>query len=307
MKYIQILECSSTLGNCCNDYALVTIIDITRKILELVQLVVPILLIVMITVQLVKMVVSPDDKKDMKKLANKIIALFVCFFLPIIVDVVVGLLPNNFKLSSCWENAKISREISANTPLVYISVTDRDPYSVVGGESGYEPGNEKVPGSPGSSSISGAGAQRLLNVAVAEIGIHESNGGHTKYGLGSSLPWCAAFVAWCANQTGFASTGVLPNFTYCSANASWFQQRGRLYLEDSGYMPQPGDIIFFGAGGSQHMGIVEKADERYVYTIEGNTSCEGSASSVCGGSDGVSRKTRSRHTGYIYAYGNPAY
>ncbi len=306
MKYIQILECSSTLGNCCNDYGLVTIIDITRKILELVQLVVPILLIVMITVQLVKMVVNPDDKKNMKKLANKIIALFVCFFLPVIVDVVVGLLPNNFKLSSCWENAKISREISANTPLVYISVTDRDPYSIVGGGS-YEPGNEKVPGSSGSSSVSGAGAQRLLSVASAEVGTHESNGGHTKYGLAASLPWCAAFVSWCANQAGFVSTGVLPSYTYCPNGVSWFQQRGRLHLEGSGYTPQPGDIVFFGAGGSQHTGIVEKADENNVYTIEGNTSCEGAASSKCGGSDGVSRKTRPRHTGYIYAYGNPAY
>ena len=188
MKYIQILECSSTLGNCCNDYGLVTIIDITRKVFSLIQLVVPILLIVMLTVQLVKMVVNPEDKKSTKSIVNKVIATFVCFLLPVIADVLVGLLPNNFKINACWENAKISREISANTPLVYINVTDRDPYAVVGESSGYEPGNEKIPGSSGSSSVSGSSAQKLLNIAIGEIGTHESNGGHTKYGLAASLP-----------------------------------------------------------------------------------------------------------------------
>ena len=108
MQYVQILECNSTLGNCCNDYGLITIIDITRKIFDLIQLIVPILLITMITVQLIKMIVNPDDKKDTKKLVNKIIATFVCFFLPTIADVIVGLMPNEFTISSCWENAKIS-------------------------------------------------------------------------------------------------------------------------------------------------------------------------------------------------------
>ncbi len=311
MRYAQILECSSTLGNCCNDYGLITIIDITRKVFELIQLIVPILLMLMITVQLVKMVTNPEDKKDPKKLVNKIIATFVCFFLPVIADVVVGLLPNSFSLSSCWKNAKISREISANSPLVYIKVTDRDPYAIVTDGSGYDPGNERQPGSSGSSSPTGSGAQRLISVAAGEIGNHESNGSHSKYesynGLDSSQPWCAAFVSWCAGQAGFLQSGIMPKFTLCSAGAAWFQNKGQFHTEGSGYTPQPGDIVFYGAGGSQHTGIVEKVDENNIYTIEGNTSCEGEAQSKCGGSDGVSRKTRNRHTGYVYGYGTPAY
>ena len=326
MQYVQLLECSSTLGNCCNDYGLITIIDITRKIFDLIQLVVPILLIVMITVQLVKMVVNPDDKKDTKKLINKVIATFICFFLPVIADVVVGLLPNNFKMSSCWENAKISREISANSPLVYIKVTDRDPYAIVSDASGYDKGDEKEYGDPNSglgggssssgggsssSTVTGTGAQRLISVAAAEIGNHESNGTHAKYesysGLDTSQPWCAAFVTWCAGQAGFIQAGIIPSYVGCSAGAAWFQNKGRFHLEGSGYTPQPGDIVFYGAGGSQHTGIVERADANNIYTIEGNTSCEGAAQSQCGGSDGVSRKTRPRHTGYVYGYGTPAY
>lgn len=310
MPYVQILECSTTLGNCCNDYGLVTIIDITRKILELIQLVVPILLLVMITVQLVKMVANPEDKKDPKKLANRVIATFVCFFLPTIADVLVSLLPNSFTLSSCWENAKISREISANSPLVYIKVTDRDPYSIIN-ENEYDPGNEKEIGSSGTSSPSGAGGQKLVQIALGEVGNNESDGSHSKYtsyvGLSASQPWCAAFVSWCAGQGGFIQSQIIPNFPSCSAGIAWFQNKGQVHLEGSGYTPKAGDIVFFGAGGSQHTGIVEKADANNVYTIEGNTSCAGTAASKCGGSDGVSKKTRPRYTGYIYAYASPSY
>lgn len=49
MKLIQILDCNSALGNCCNDIGLVSILDITRKILDFIQIIVPIILIVMIT------------------------------------------------------------------------------------------------------------------------------------------------------------------------------------------------------------------------------------------------------------------
>lgn len=320
MKYLQILDCNSSLGNCCTDYGLVSIIDVTRKIFQLIQLIVPIILILMLTIQFVKMVMNPEDKKGLKSIINKFLAAVICFFLPMFCDVVVGLLPSNFKLASCWENAKISREISVNSPLKYIKITDRDPYSVIIDPGDYEEGDERKPGSGSgsssggsgsSSSVAGAGAQRLLNVAIGEIGNHESNGTHAKYesynGLDTSQPWCAAFVSWCAGQAGFLQSGIIPKYVGCSAGASWFQSRGQFHVEGSGYTPQPGDLVFYGAGGSQHTGIVERADANNIYTIEGNTSCEGEAASRCGGSDGVSRKTRARHTGYVYGYGTPRY
>ncbi len=311
MQSIQILECNSTLGNCCNDYTLAYIIDITRKVFDLIQLIVPILLIIMITIQLIKMVVNPEDKKNTKQLINKVLATFICFLLPVIADVIMGIMPQTFSVSSCWKNAKISREISSNTPLSYISISDKDPYKIVTDPGEYDPGDKKEPGSPGSSTIAGSGAQRLISIAAAEIGNHESNGSHAKYGaysgLTSAQPWCAAFVTWCAGQAGFINSQIIPSFVSCSAGVSWFHTRGRFHAEGSGYTPQPGDIVFYGAGGSQHTGIVESADANSIYTIEGNTSCEGEAASSCGGSDGVSRKVRPRHTGYVYGYGTPAY
>ena len=53
MRLAQILECNDTLGTCCNDYALVSLLDTVRKMLNLFQILIPIILIVMCSFQLI--------------------------------------------------------------------------------------------------------------------------------------------------------------------------------------------------------------------------------------------------------------
>ena len=47
MEYIQILSCNNNLGNCCSDPGLLSFFSITKNILLLIQIIVPILLIIM--------------------------------------------------------------------------------------------------------------------------------------------------------------------------------------------------------------------------------------------------------------------
>lgn len=56
---------------------------------------------------------------------------------------------------------------------------------------------------------------------------------------------------------------------------NWFKEHG--FWEERDYVPEPGSIIFFswdnenGLDGSiDHVGIVEKVEDGYVHTIEGN-------------------------------------
>ena len=84
MNLFQILSCSD-VGTCCGNYAMVSVLDISRKIINFIQLMAPIVLIGASIFQLVKMVVNPDDKKGFKKIANKLIAAVVIFFIPIYV------------------------------------------------------------------------------------------------------------------------------------------------------------------------------------------------------------------------------
>ena len=101
------------------------------------------------------------------------------------------------------------------------------------------------------------------------------------YGFNSRVAWCACFVSWCANECGYIDAGVIPKFAGCVWGVEWFQDRGQ--WADGTATPVPGMIIFFdwdspdGESGPQdglsdHVGIVQKVEDGYVYTIEGNTS-----------------------------------
>lgn len=305
MQNFQILSaCNTTLGTCCNDYGLVAILDTIRQAFDLLQLLAPIILLVMIVFQLIKLMVNPEEKNGMKKITNKVIATIFFFFLPVLVDLVIGLMPQTFTVSACWDNAKILRETSKNTATVYVDTSKKKTTNILADQS-------ELKGVEGTTTAGGTGGQKVVNIAAGEIGNNEGNLSHSKYesftGLDNSQPWCAAFVTWVAGQSGYLASGVLPNYVGCSTGLNFFQSRGQFKYEGSGYNPKAGDIVFFGASCYQHTGIVESSDENYVYTIEGNTSCAGEAVSLCNGYDGVSRKKHARSSGYVCGYGVPSY
>lgn len=127
---VQILNCSEALGTCCTDYGLLTILDVLRQVLDLIQLIVPILLMVALAVQFTQLLVNPDDDKKKKSLLNKFIAALLCFFVPFLVNLAIGLVPDDigsFQLGACWDTARISREVLRRENSVYVSTTDKPP------------------------------------------------------------------------------------------------------------------------------------------------------------------------------------
>ncbi len=141
-------------------------------------------------------------------------------------------------------------------------------------------------------------------VAVAQSQL-ENVGGQpywSWYGFESRVEWCACFVSWCANECGYIDLGVIPKFAACPTGAQWFKDRRQ--WADNTATPVPGMIIFFdwdeeedgGQNGlANHVGIVAKVEDGYVYTIEGNS--------------GDSCAQRRYQIGYyeILGYGIPAY
>ena len=94
-----------------------------------------------------------------------------------------------------------------------------------------------------------------------------------KHVSGSAYPWCAAFVAWVANQAG-VPTDILPKSASTRETYANVKKHGGSYVERS--QAQPGDLAFYtNSSGSpsaiSHIGIVEKLDGDTIYTIEGNT------------------------------------
>ena len=148
----------------------------------------------------------------------------------------------------------------------------------------------------------GTGDGEIVSVALSQLG---TVGGELYWrymGFSSRVEWCACFVSWCANECGYIDSGIIPNFSGCVTGSNWFIDRGQ-WMDGSG-TPNPGDIIFFDwddpdtngqDGSADHVGIVEKVEGGYVYTIEGN-------------SGDTVRENRFPVRYYeIYGYGIPAY
>lgn len=129
-----------------------------------------------------------------------------------------------------------------------------------------------------------AGAEKLLEIARAELGTKESpaNSNRVKYNAwyygrevsGAAYPWCMVFVQWCFDQAGVP----LPVRTAsCGALKAAAGKAGQWVQSDY----RPGDVVIYdfpGGGATDHTGIVEKVTPSGVTAIEGNTSRAGSQS-----------------------------
>ena len=143
----------------------------------------------------------------------------------------------------------------------------------------------------------GSGSAAIVDMALTQLGQQGGKPYWSWYGFSSRVSWCACFVSWCADQCDLISSGLIPKYSLCSDGAAWFQQNGQ-WAAGRGYVPSPGDIIFFVNSGdteSHHTGIVMSCDGSTVQTIEGNSG------------DAVRIRTYNINSTYILGYGLPAY
>ena len=144
------------------------------------------------------------------------------------------------------------------------------------------------------------GSSELVNLALSQLG----NEGGEKYwrwaGLDTRCEWCALFVSWCAEQTGLMGSGQIPYFSFVSDGVDWFKDKGRWIdgadVNSSNYDKKiyPGMIIFFDwepDGKPNHVGIVTKVSDGYIYTVEGNKG------------DAVAEGSYSADSIYVFGFG----
>lgn len=127
-------------------------------------------------------------------------------------------------------------------------------------------------------------AAKVLQTAIAEIGIKENPSGSNKvkynteyYGSavsGSGYAWCAVFVWWVFKHAGCSELFYGgKKSAYCPTIADYYIANKQTVSKGSG---KPGDIVLFDwnqNNSSDHIGIIEKKNSDGSYTcIEGNTS-----------------------------------
>lgn len=162
----------------------------------------------------------------------------------------------------------------------------------------------------------------LEKASNSQLDDPKANAGHgnfTKYardldaipnfynGKKNGFPWCDVFVDWLFVKTfGVEAAKKLlcqPDKSLgagCGYSAQYYKDKGQFYTSN----PKQGDQIFFGINGGDHTGYVYKADNMFVYTVEGNTSPQ---AGVIGNGGGVWHKKYAINYNGIYGYGRPDY
>lgn len=93
-------------------------------------------------------------------------------------------------------------------------------------------------------------------------------------GINFPASWCMAFVYWCFDQV---AEGKNPLIKTGGVLHAWNTADKQFRVTDC----QAGDIFIMDFGkGLGHTGIVEKVDENFIYTIEGNTNDTGSREGI---------------------------
>ena len=122
----------------CNDNSLQSIMTFIKNTLNVIHIVVPILLIVMASINLAKMLKNPDDKKGISKIKNIFIAAIVVFFIPTFLDVLMSSLGENTTISSCWESSNYTPFSSS-----YYETEEKDKQKLYNDPDEYEKGEKK--------------------------------------------------------------------------------------------------------------------------------------------------------------------
>jgi len=116
--------------------------------------------------------------------------------------------------------------------------------------------------------------RKAIELAYSQLGVYEDKGDNRgtmeKYGGRAGDPWCASFVSW---LYGKGQEGSDSPITYTAAVSGLRDQaqKAGYYSKVGTYTPVPGDIMIQKSNGASHTGIVVGVDDKYIYTIEGNS------------------------------------
>ena len=136
----------------CNSSSLLVTLSAFKRIINLIQIIVPILLMIGATIGIYQMVTNPERKNGLKSIINKVIAAAIVFFIPVFVNAVMGIVGDNNNFSSCWNAVDANSRGSAPSEYVDPYENDNNRSSVIPDSKDYEKGKKRVVSATTSSS-----------------------------------------------------------------------------------------------------------------------------------------------------------
>ena len=276
--YIQLLTCSGELGNCCGDPGIVYILDALRRIVELIQMIVPIFLMICAMIEFTKLTANPDRKDGFKRLRNMFHAAALVFCVPIFVNAALSIMPQTFTISSCWQQAKTVAESSRATKFTYVS-----PYNTGSKSSILVSPGDYQKGTPKPSSGTGGGysggnlgpgdGSGVLDGAERVHSMYEQNKWFYYTSLGQ-LRWndikystnnpsratcCATFVGSALYVGGVFSESELNKYNYNSAYgiSKLCQEHGWMKVSSYSQLAAGDVVVMSGPEGGSSVGHVQ--------------------------------------------------
>lgn len=86
----------------CSSYAVATLLSVFKRALNLIQMIGPIVGIIALVINFIKLMVNPDEKKLKNVIRNWALAIVMLFLIPTCVNLVMRLFDDNFTVCGCW-------------------------------------------------------------------------------------------------------------------------------------------------------------------------------------------------------------
>lgn len=128
----------------CSNPGISILLSTARKLLNLIQIIVPIILIISLTITFTQLISNPEEKKIKSKIKNQFLAAAIVFFIPMLINAVMSLLGTSFSLSACWNMIP-----DLSTQNNYISPSSVNRKSILVNQDAYEKGNPRATTSSG--------------------------------------------------------------------------------------------------------------------------------------------------------------
>lgn len=128
---------SQDIIDSCGNVGIANLLNITKTIVNLIQIIGPIIAMVSLTICFIKLMTNPEEKKYKASLKNSLMALVILFLVPFLVNLTMSLADESFDLAKCWNNAEKIVQAGNHT---YVDISDDPKQSIINTPDGSNQG-----------------------------------------------------------------------------------------------------------------------------------------------------------------------
>ena len=154
------------ISGVCSDPGLANILTIIKRGMNILWIFGPILAIIAAVINAVKLMSNPEEKKYKNLFKTSIMALLFLFFIPVAINVLMGLFDETFEFAACWNAAE--RVSTTGQDSSYIKDKNKKPSgSILPDPDDYETGDK--PASTGGNSGSSSSGSSSTNTSINKV------------------------------------------------------------------------------------------------------------------------------------------